>query len=121
MCGSLQKLSLNLWNNKLKTDGTSLLMRMFSKLINLKSLQLTLSSNYIDDEIDLSSLESLTELEHLYLDLGVNRFSNHFFSIILEPLSKLTGLKSLTLNLESNRFISSQPLKLLPAKLGNLK
>lgn len=120
-CESLQKLSINLWNNKLKTEGTTLLLKIFNKLINLKSLQLTLSANYIDDEIDVSPLGSLTELENLYLDIGMNRFTNQFFSIILDPLSKLTNLKTLTLNMESNRFISSQPLKLLPAKLGNLK
>lgn len=120
-CTSLQKLNINLWNNKLKTDGTSVLLRSLSKLTNLKSLQLTLSSNYIDDEIDLSSLVYLNDLEHLHLDFGVNRLTNNFFSLVLDPISKLTDLKSLTLNLESNRFISSQPLKLLPLKLGGLK
>lgn len=89
--------------------------------MNLKSLELSLSSNYVDDDIDIGCLESLTKLEKLSIDLGVNRLNNQFFNFLLEPISKLSDLKSLTLNLESNRFISSQPLKQLPMKLSQLK
>ena len=116
----MQRVSVNMWNNKLKSSGISLFLHCFQKLLTLKLLHLTFSCNNSDDEIDFTPLQSLTGLEDLYLDLGVNRLTNQVFQPLLDTLALLLNLKHLTLNLETNKFLSSQPLRLFPPSLISL-
>lgn len=97
---------------------------MFRKLPQLRRLYLQMSANNLLDfpafEEKIACLADLTELEELTLDLGLNRFSSDTIPMLFSSISKLTKLKKLKLNLESNR-ITFMGLKCIPQTLGCLK
>ena len=96
---------------------------MFRKLPALRRLYLQVSANNLADfptfKEKIGYLSDLPDLEELTLDVGINRLSSDVIPLLFEALSKLTKLRKLKLNLESNR-ITFMGLKCIPQTLGCL-
>ncbi|KAL4484482.1 hypothetical protein ABPG74_019659, partial [Tetrahymena malaccensis] len=105
---NLQKLDVNLWDNKLSPQSFSHLAQGISKGgINLSDLTFNLENTKVNDAI-LSELgtafEKCSNLKSLKIDLKFNNIKSVGLSQLIQSLSKCLYLSYLTLDFGWNKF-----------------
>ncbi|MGQ4890893.1 MAG: hypothetical protein ACP6IP_00195 [Candidatus Njordarchaeia archaeon] len=119
---NLNKLELNLWNNKISDKGTENLANAISQQTNLNQLEIHFENNAISDAGAIylaEALGNLTNLNQLELHLLGNSISHIGAQHISEALSKLTNLNKLAVGLGKNIIGDAGAIYLAEA-LGNL-
>jgi len=112
-------------NSKVSQTG---LHRLFEALKNLKNLkELVLRVNRYEKIItDISaailwrSLRSLTNLKSLSLDLASNKLGNKAMSQLEKALAALKGMETLRINVEDCEWMTSRAVKVLLSRLKEM-
>ncbi|EAS03275.2 transmembrane protein, putative (macronuclear) [Tetrahymena thermophila SB210] len=99
----LEYLSLDLSNNRFKSDLLDHLLKVISSLIHIKSLELKLNGNIIDIQTEFN-FSLLKELNKLGLTFWCNNFSDQSLCNLFKSMRSIKQLEELTFEVVSNNM-----------------
>ncbi|EAR82530.2 transmembrane protein, putative (macronuclear) [Tetrahymena thermophila SB210] len=110
VCNSIEVFDLQLFNQKVGSQGAFQIFYQMQKHINLQELTLDISKNFLSDEVMLSlsgCLSLFQFLKKLYLYLDCNSIQAEGCKYISYGLQQLVSLQELLLSLENNKVLAN--------------
>ncbi|KAL4470032.1 hypothetical protein ABPG73_016768 [Tetrahymena malaccensis] len=99
----LENLSLDLSNNRFKSDLFDHLLKVISSLVNIKSLELKLNGNIIEIQTEFN-FSLLKQLNKLGLTFWCNNFSDQSLCNLFKSMKNIKQLEELTFEVVSNNM-----------------